>query len=128
MKKTISLALAAAILLAIAVVSFSGCRFEDISLDEAKSNLEGAGYTVTVMSGEEFADSEKNTYMIMSSELNNYLYAVKGSESIHMFFFVNVDIASNNYSFMNGPDGLLGGQNNSVVYFATKQARKDAKL
>ena len=128
MKKTITLLLTAAFLLTV-VASFSGCKlFKSMTLDEAKANLEGAGYTVTVMTGQEYVDSDENTFGLMAAELENYLYASKGSDEIHLFFFVDVDTASRNYNFMIAPNKLLGGQSNKVVYFATRQARKDAKV
>ena len=96
--------------------------------DEAKETLEGAGYTVTVMSGSEFADSDQNTFAIFASDLDSYLYAVKGNDVIYMYFFTDTDTASRNYDFMTAPGDLYGGQSNNVVYFATKQARKDAKV
>ena len=128
MKKTITLLLTAAFLLTV-VASFSGCKlFKSMTLDEAKDNLDGAGYTVTVMTGQEYVDSDENTFGLMAAELENYLYASKGSDEIHLFFFVDVDTASRNYNFMIAPNKLLGGQSNKVVYFATRQARKDAKV
>ena len=128
MKKTITLLLTAAFLLTV-VASFSGCKlFKSMTLDEAKANLEGAGYTVTVMTGQEYVDSDENTFGLTAAELENYLYASKGSDEIYLFFFVDVDTASRNYDFMIAPNKLLGGQSNKVVYFATRQARKDAKV
>ena len=64
---------------------------------------------------------------VSSSTLERYVHAVKGSDEIHMFLFTTVDVASNEAEFMD-MNGLLSGQNNQVVYFATKQARKDSKL
>lgn len=129
MKKTVSFLLTVASLLTLTVVSFTGCGLmKEITVDEAKSNLEDAGYTVTVMSGEEYVESDKNEYMLMEVDLLDYLYAVKGSDEIHMYFFVSIDAATHNYEFMSAPKNLLGGQSNTVVYFATKQARKDAKV
>ena len=128
MKKVVSLVLVIALFAVIATVSFAGCNlFKSISLDEAKANLEGAGYTVTVMTGKEFVESDRETYTIMESELENYLYAVKGSDEIHMFFFYTINDAERNYDFISDSK-LLEGQKNEVVYLATKQARKDAKV
>ena len=121
--------LAAVLLASLFAVSFSGCSlFKNLTPEEVKANLESAGYTVTVMTGEEYADSDQNTYILLASELETYMYAVKDNDVIHLFFFIDTDTASHNYDFMIAPDGLLGGQNNSVVYFGTRQARKDAKV
>ena len=129
MKKTVSLFLVTVFLLSAAVFALSGCGLlKSITPDEAKQTLESAGYTVTVMSGEEYAESDENTYMLFATELDSYLYAVKDSDVIYMYFFTDTDTASRNYDFMIAPDKLLGGQNNNVIYFATKQARKDAKV
>lgn len=129
MKKTVSLFFAALFLLSATVFAFSGCGLlKSVTLDEAKQNLESAGYTVTVMSGADYAESEGNTNMLFASELDSYLYAVKDNDEIHMFFFTDTDTASRNYEFMIAPGKLLSGQSNNVVYFATKQARKDAKV
>lgn len=128
MKKTGSFLLAALMLLSLFAVSLSGCGlFNSVTPDEAKANLEAAGYTVTVLSGEEYTELD-NPYFLTAAELETYLYAVKGSDEIHMFFFSSIDLASRNYDFMTAPGKLLGGQVNELVYFATKQARKDAKL
>jgi len=128
MKKTVSLLLVVAVLSTVVAMCFAGCNlFKSITLDEAKANLEGAGYEVTVMTGEEFVNSDNETYTITAAELEHYLYAVKGDDVIRMYFFVSVDAASDNYDFMSDSK-LLGGQSNSVVYFATKQARKDAQV
>ncbi len=106
----------------------SGCNLKGLTVDEAKANLEAAGYTVTVRDGEEFVDSGDCQFdTIFSVELEKYLYAEKGEEKIHMYFFVTVDTASRNYDFMY-MDGLRTGQNNKTVYFGTKQAIKDSKI
>ena len=106
----------------------SSCNLKGLTVDEAKANLEAAGYTVTVREGEEFIDSGDCQFdAIFSTELDKYLYAVKGEEKIYMYFFVTVDTASNNYTFMN-MNGLRSGQNNKTVYFGTKQAIKDSKI
>ena len=129
MKKKIFLLLLIALFLVTITASFAGCGFlKEITLNEAKENLESAGYTVTVTSGSEYARSEQNTYMLMSTELENYLYAVNGDDVIYMYFLTDVDTASRNYEFMQAPNGLLGGQNNKVVYFGTKKATKAAKV
>ena len=127
MKRIISSLIAVALLAAIAVATLTACGlFKSITFDEAKENLENAGYEVTVMSGEEFVDWEENPYpFIMAHELENYLHAVKDDDEIYLYFFASVDQASDNYEFMTDKK-LSGGQNNKVVYFATKQAKKDA--
>ena len=82
MKKAISIVLVA-VVLAVVVGSFAACNlFKSITVDEAKSNLEAAGYTVTVMTGADYAKSEENTYGIIESQLETYLYAVKGEDAI----------------------------------------------
>lgn len=129
MKKTISALLIVAVLSAVIIASFAGCDlFKSISLDEVQANLKEAGYEVTVLTGKEYVESEDKKYdTIMEFELNNYLYAVKGDEKIEVFFFTSVDNASDNYTFMQS-DLPKSGQSNEVVYFATKQAKTDAKL
>lgn len=125
MKLTIkSLMLVIALLL---FVGLFGCRLTSISVEEAKSNLEAAGYEVRLVEGSEWADSEENPYpTIMSTELDKYLEAKKDDEVIYMYFFYFTDDASNNYTFMNSK--YTSGQNNNLVYFGTKQAIKDAGL
>ena len=129
MKKILSLALVACIVLTLSLVCFSGCfLFKSVSLDEVKSNLENAGYEVTVMSGDDYVESEENPYpFLLSSELKTYLYAVNGTDEIHLYFFWTTDDASDNYDFMNNSK-LTSGQINDVIYFATKQAKKDAGI
>ena len=128
MKKTAALLLAFTIL-AISVVSLVSCDlFKSIELDETKANLEAAGYTVTVMSGLEYVQRDDAFPTIISSELSDYLYAVKGDEQIKIFFFYSIDDASDNYDFMQDNDLNRKGQNNNVVYLATSQAAKDAKV
>ena len=105
-----------------------GCRFAPLSIEEAKTNLENAGYEVTIIDGSTFVESEDNPYMfLISAELENYLVATKDQEEIHLYFFYTTNQASDNYSFMNDPK-LSSGQNNQLVYFGTKQAIKDAGL
>ena len=115
--------------LCLAVVGIlSGCNLKGLTVEEAKTNLEAAGYTVTVREGEEFIESGDCEFdTIFSSELEHYLYAEKGEDKIYMYFFININTASNNYTFMT-MDGLRSGQNNKTVYFGTKQAVKDSKI
>ncbi len=128
MKKAISIVLVA-VVLAVVVGSFAACNlFKSITVDEAKANLEAAGYTVTVMTGADYAKSEENTYGIVTSQLESYLYAVKGEDAIKMFFFDTVDHAENNGDFIFDKQLTYSGQSNKVYYVATKQARKDAKV
>lgn len=128
MKKTLPLLLAVTIL-AISVVSLASCDlFKSIELDEMKANLEAAGYTVTVMSGLEYVQRDDAFPTIMSSELSDYLYAVKGDEEIHVFFFYSTEDASDNYDFINYNNLRNKGQNNNVAYIGTSQAVKDAKI
>ena len=124
MKKTGLLLLVATLLLTVCAVSFMGCRLSSMSLDEAKSNLKEAGYEVTVMTAQEYVEAGNDDYF----GLETYLYAVKGSDKIYMYFFNTVDNASDSSTFITGGSGLYSGQNNELVYLATKQARKDAKL
>ena len=130
MKKTISALLVVAVLSAVIIASFAGCDlFKSISLDEVQANLKEAGYEVTVLTGKEYVESEDKKYdTIMEFELNNYLYAVKGKEEIHMYFFASTDIASYYEDSMTIGSTLYTGQSNELVYLGTKQARKDAKL
>ena len=126
MKKTLAIVLLAVLSLSLVAACANGCSFfKSISLDEAKTNLENAGYEVTVMSGSKYVEREDAIPSIMSHELDNYLYAVKGEEEIHIFFFCSVDYASDNVDFMRIGD-LYSGQSNEVVYLATKQAKTDA--
>ena len=129
MKRIVSIVLVTLFLFALSAFCFGGCGlFKSISLEEAKSNLESAGYEVTVMSGDDFVDLDDNGFpTITSSELKNYLYAVKGEDLIHIFFFYTTDDASDNADFIDAPK-LLRGQTNEVVYLGTKQAQKDAKI
>ena len=127
MKKTAALLLIVTVL-TLSVLSLAGCGlFNNTSFDEAKENLKNAGYTVTELTGEEYVETPDALPSVSSATLERYVYAVKGSEEIHIFLFTSVDTASNEYTFMQ-MNGLLSGQNNQVVYFATKQARKDSKL
>ena len=110
------------------VLVIFGCRFAPLSLEEAKSNLENAGYEVRIVPGDEFVDSDENPFpVILASELENYIVAKKDEDIIHMYFFINTTKASDNYAFMQY-NKLYGGQNNQLVYFGTKQANKDAGL
>ena len=110
------------------VMVLSSCRFSSLPIEEAKSNLENAGYEVRIVPGDEFVDSDENPFpVILASELENYLVAKKGEDIIHMYFFINTTKASDNYAFMQY-NKLYGGQNNQLVYFGTKQANKDAGL
>ena len=127
MKKTAVLLLIVTVL-TLSVLSLAGCGlFSNTSFDEAKENLKNAGYTVTELTGEEYVETPDALPSVSSATLERYVYAVKDSEEIHIFLFTSVDTASNEYTFMQ-MNGLLGGQNNQVVYFATKPERKDSKL
>ncbi len=128
MKKTKILILLVAVLMAISVVSLMGCGlFKEIKLSEVQANLKNAGYEVNVMTGEEYVQTEDADPFVSAAELETYLYAVKGNELIHVFFFYTIDQASWANDAMIYPT-LYSGQSNKVVYFATKQARKDAKV
>ena len=127
MKKIISISLAAAVL-ALSVLFVAGCSlFTGINLDEVKTNLKNAGYAVTVMTGDEYVETDGAVAAIGAYELEKYLYAVKGEDVIHIFFFVDISTASFNSDFINF-DNMLGGQNNEVIYRGTRQAIKDAGL
>ena len=86
MKKTLSLLLAVSFL-TIIIVSVTGCNlFKPIELDEVKTTLKNAGYTVTVMTGDEYVETEDAVGAIGAYELETYLYAVKGEDAIPIFF------------------------------------------
>ena len=111
----------------LSLVLFS-CTLTGLTVDEAKQNLEEAGYTVTITDGEAYLDSGECPFStIMPHELDKYLYAEKGEDKIYMYFFYSVNQADNNYGFMQ-MDGLRSGMNNKTVYFGTKQAVKDSKI
>lgn len=111
------------------VFALASCGlFKSVTKEEAKANLEAAGYTVNVIEGSAYAESEDNEFMLTASELETYMYAVKGEDKIKMFFFYTVNEASFNSEFMHNFDGLLSGQANELVYFGTRQAIKDAGL
>ena len=106
----------------------SGCSFLGLSVDDAKKNLEEAGYTVKVLEASEYINSDECEFnTLVESELDCYLYAEKGEDKIYMFFFYSTNLAESNYSFMN-MNGLRSGMNNKTVYFGTKQAIKDSKI
>ena len=129
MMKKIRIALVVVMILTIAAATLVGCGlFKDISFDDAKTNLENAGYTVVVMTGEEYVETEDAYPTILSTELVKCLHAVKGNEEIRIFVFNSVDHASDNYSFMSDNKLTTTGQSNEVVYLATKQAKKDAQI
>ena len=107
------------------IINLASCK--SISKDDAKANLEGAGYKVEIMDGDEYSDSDKNEFAITSIDLEYYLFATKDSEQIHIFFFISTDAASNNEPFISFSN-LSSGQTNNVLYYGTKQAIKDAKI
>ena len=121
------LKISAFLLLLVSLFTLTSCNLKGLTLEEAKTNLEEAGYTVTIIDGATYCNSDDNEFLLLETELENYLYASKGDDKIHMFFFYTIDEASSNSSFINFPN-LLGGQTNELVYYATRQARKDAKL
>ena len=125
MKKTIIALLVVTVLTA---VSLAGCSlFNNTSFDDAKKNLDAAGYAITELTGEEYVNTPDAQPSVSSANLERYVHAVKGDDEIHIFLFTSINAASNEYTFMQ-TDGLLGGQVNQVVYYGTKQARKDAKF
>ena len=109
----------------ILLLQLASCK--GITKDDAKANLEGAGYKVLIMTGDEYEESDENTFTITSLELEYYLYAEKDADKIYIYFFYSIDDASNNEPFINH-NGLSSGQNNNVIYYGTKQAIKDAKI
>ena len=127
MKKIIS-ALLIVTVLALSVIYFAGCSlFTGIQLDEVKANLENAGYAVTILTGDEYVETEDAVPAIGSSELEKFLYGVKGEEEIYIFFFNSINTASFNSDFIHIKN-LLGGQHNEVIYRGTRQAIKDAGI
>ena len=129
MKKTISTLILLLFVVVIPLCSFTACDlFKSISFTETKANLQDAGYNVIEMTGEEFVESEYNkNNNIFESELEHFIYATKGDDVIKLYFFKTINIASSNYESMHD-DKLLAAQKNEVVYFATKQAKKDAGI
>ena len=130
MKKVLSFALILCFVLTLSALCLTGCAlFKSLSIDEAKANLENAGYEVTLMSGHDYIESDQNPYpFLMEHELDGYLYAVKGEDVVYLYFFTSVDNASDNYDFMNEHSDLKRGQSNAVIYMATAQAKSDAGL
>ena len=125
MKKIVSLLLLVTMISALLAVCLTGCGlFKTPTVDEVKANLENAGYEVEVMTGEEYIEEGEFSFL-SSTELKNVLYGQKGEDRILVFFFDSTDTASEYSNLINDPD-LLSGQSNSVLYLATKQARKDA--
>ena len=99
MKKIISITAALSLTMTLAI--FAGCNlFFGVSASDAKKNLEAAGYTLTVMDGEDYADSEENKFNVFASELVEYIHAVKGDDEIYLFYFISVDVAESNSNFM----------------------------
>ena len=130
MKKSIVLILTVVLITAVSVGFFAGCGlFNTVTYDEAVSNLKGAEYTVTEMTSEQFFASDMTNKFptITEAELERFIYANKGDNEIYLFFFVSVNAASNNYTFISEKN-LQGGQSNEIVYLGTKQAIKDAGL
>ena len=129
MKKTISLLLIVALISVFAAFSFAGCGlFNTVTADEAVAKLTDAKYQVTVMTGAEYVESNQYEFeMISASDLQTYIYAVKGDDVIKMFFFDSLATADAMSNYIND-DKLLSGQSNELIYLATKQARKDVGL
>ena len=126
MKKTIA-TVALVVLVVVIASSFAACNmFKEIKLDEVKTNLENANYSVTVQTGAEYCAGE-NPYNLSANRLNTYLYAEKGNDVIYVFFFTSTDAASFEKDFIM-LNGMYDGQSNAVLYYATKQARKDAGI
>ena len=115
------------VLLLVSLFMLASCSFNAPKVEDVKANLEAIGYTVTVKTGSEYVNSDENEFNLTEAELDSYLYAKKGDDEIYMFYFFSIDLAEANKDFMNFPK-LLSGQTNELIYFATRQARKDAKL
>ena len=127
MKKIISISLAV-IVISLSVLFVAGCSlFTGIQLDTVKENLENAGYTVTVLTGDEYVETDDAVPAISAAELNKFLHAVKGEDEIYIFFFTDINTASFNSDFII-INGMLGGQHNEVIYRGTRQAIKDAGI
>ena len=122
------------ILLIVAILTLTcvltACNlFKSVSADDAKTNLDNAGYEVKVMTAEQYLASDGHDEFIFESELDKYIYAKKGDDEIYLFFFTSIKNASNNYDRMSSNfNDLKSGQSNELVYFGTKQAVKDAGL
>lgn len=112
-----------------ALFALTSCSFFGLSCDQARTNLEEAGYNVTVIDGMDFDYESCPVYSatIIGSEIDKYLVAEKGDDVIYMWFFYFLDDASDEYTFMSHKT-FKSGQNNNVVYFGTKQAIKDSKI
>ena len=96
--------------------------------EKVKKNLEEATYTVNVIDGSTYADSDENPFpFLLGSELDTFVYGEKGEDRIYVYFFYFIEDAESNYTFMTMP-GLSSGQNNKAVYFGTRQAIKDAQI
>ena len=127
MKKVV-LALVLCLTMFFALTSCSLSSLMGLSCEQAEQNLKEAGYTVTIIDGAEYVDSEDCLFPILSAaELDKYLYAEKGDDKIYIFFFYFTDQAENNSTFMS-MKGMSSGMNNNALYFGTKQAVKDSKI
>ena len=84
-------------------------------------------YTVTEMTGEEYIEMPDALPSASSADMERCIRAIKGSDESQIFLFAAIEIASTEKEFVS-MKWRLSGQNNEIVYFATKQAGKDSKL
>ena len=127
MKRTLTL-FASFILMLLVALTLSSCSLFGLSVEQAEANLNDAGYRIEIKDGSEYVESDENPFPAISgAELEYYLYAEKGDDKIYMYFFISIDAAESNYSFMS-MKGLSSGHNNKVIYFGTKQDIKDSKI
>ena len=108
----------------VALFALTSCRFNAPTIDEEKNHLTEAGYTVTLTSGEDIDNTNKDTPLYGLIGIEDCLYAQKDDNEIYLMWFSSIELASD----LSISTKLRTGQINEFVFAGTKQAIKDAKL
>ena len=81
--------------LALGAFALTACTIGNVGPDDAKGKLEGAGYTVSVISAEEYETTPTAEALPGNATLDNYLSASKKEEHNYLFawYFSTMDAA-----------------------------------
>ena len=124
--------------LALGAFALTACTIGNVGPDDAKGKLEGAGYTVSVISAADYEKTPTAEALPGNAALDNYLSASKKEEHNYLFawYFSTMDAAETWNDLYTIELGSIKsedeeakftmGRSNNVVWVGTNAAAKTA--
>lgn len=106
-----------------AAILLTSCRLIAPSVEEEKTWLGEAGYSLAITDGN-VDDPDSPIYT--TTGIDTCIHATKDTDEIYLIYFYSIEWAQSEYDFIY--TNLNKGQINQLIYLGTSQAIKDAKL